>query len=103
MVRNGYKDAGYEYIVIDDCWSEMERDANTNALVPDLKRFPNGLKYIGDYVGIPKMVVHNNQTRFNISLHRKTDSLVGTEVRTLSRLWYKNLRRISGNNRVRGN
>ena len=21
MVENGYRDAGYEYIVIDDCWS----------------------------------------------------------------------------------
>lgn len=52
MAKNGYKDAGYEYIVIDDCWSEMERDKLTNKLVPDLKRFPGGLKSLGDYVSI---------------------------------------------------
>ena len=23
LVENGYKDAGYEYIIIDDCWSLM--------------------------------------------------------------------------------
>ena len=28
MVEKGYKDAGYEYIVIDDCWSLKQRDEN---------------------------------------------------------------------------
>ncbi len=27
MVRNGMRDAGYVYIVLDDTWSAMERDA----------------------------------------------------------------------------
>ncbi len=26
MVQQGLKDAGYEYIVVDDCWSEKQRD-----------------------------------------------------------------------------
>ena len=26
MVASGLKDAGYEYLVIDDCWSNMTRD-----------------------------------------------------------------------------
>ena len=34
FVSEGYKDAGYEYIVIDDCWSLKERDENGH-LVPD--------------------------------------------------------------------
>ena len=25
LVEKGYKDAGYEYIIIDDCWSLKER------------------------------------------------------------------------------
>lgn len=25
MVEKGYKDAGYEYLIIDDCWSKKER------------------------------------------------------------------------------
>ena len=28
FVETGLKDAGYEYIVIDDCWSEKQRDEN---------------------------------------------------------------------------
>ncbi len=49
MVEQGYKDAGYEYIVIDDCWSLKERDDEGN-LVPDSKKFPNGMKAVGDYI-----------------------------------------------------
>lgn len=33
MVSLGYRDAGYEYVVIDDCWAEHERD-NKGRLVP---------------------------------------------------------------------
>ena len=44
MAEDGFKEVGYEYIMIDDCWSEMERDKHTGRLVPDRKRFPNGIK-----------------------------------------------------------
>lgn len=43
------KDAGYEYIVIDDCWSEKKRDSN-GRLVPDRWKFPEGIKPVADYV-----------------------------------------------------
>lgn len=43
------KDAGYEYIVIDDCWSEKQRDSN-GKLVPDRWKFPEGIKPVADYV-----------------------------------------------------
>ena len=49
MVRDGYLDAGYEYLVIDDCWQEPERDRN-GKLVPDRKKFPHGMKAVADYV-----------------------------------------------------
>ncbi len=49
MVEEGYLDAGYEYLVIDDCWSERERDENKR-LVPDKKKFPNGMKAVSDYI-----------------------------------------------------
>jgi hypothetical protein len=48
-VSEGYKDAGYEYVNIDDCWMEKERDAD-GRLVADRKRFPNGIKALSDYV-----------------------------------------------------
>ena len=49
IVEQGYRDAGYEYVVIDDCWSLRERDEDGN-LVPDPAKFPNGMKYVADYV-----------------------------------------------------
>lgn len=52
IVSGGYKEAGYEYVIIDDCWMEMERDPKTQELVPDRKRFPSGLKALADYVCI---------------------------------------------------
>ncbi|HEX2968253.1 MAG TPA: glycoside hydrolase family 27 protein [Bacteroidales bacterium] len=48
MAGNGMKEAGYEYIVIDDCW-QVSRDENGN-IVPDKERFPNGMKYLADYI-----------------------------------------------------
>jgi alpha-galactosidase len=49
MIANGMRDAGYVYIVIDDCWEAKERDAAGN-LVPDPLKFPHGLKALGDYL-----------------------------------------------------
>ena len=48
MVSTGMKDAGYQYIVIDDCW-QISRDERGN-IVPDPKRFPSGIKVLADYV-----------------------------------------------------
>lgn len=50
FVKLGLKDAGYEYIVIDDGWMLMERDPETYLLVPDPEKFPNGIKAVSDYV-----------------------------------------------------
>ena len=49
MAEKGYRDAGYKYVVIDDCWSLRERDENGN-LVADPEKFPHGMKYVADYV-----------------------------------------------------
>jgi alpha-galactosidase len=48
VVSSGMKDAGYEYVVIDDCW-QVSRDAQGN-IVPDAQHFPSGIKALGDYV-----------------------------------------------------
>lgn len=50
MVSSGMKDAGYIYLVLDDAWMAKERDAKTGDLVPDPKKFPNGMKAVADYV-----------------------------------------------------
>lgn len=49
MVAEGYRDAGYEYIVIDDCWSLRERGKD-GELVADPEKFPYGMKALADYV-----------------------------------------------------
>ena len=49
MVDRGYRDAGYQYLVIDDCWSLRDRD-ESGRLVPDPEKFPCGMKAVADYV-----------------------------------------------------
>lgn len=49
MKEQGLQAAGYEYVVIDDCWSLKERDSKGN-LVADPQKFPNGIKALADYV-----------------------------------------------------
>ncbi len=49
MIESGLRDAGYEYIVIDDMWSLKERNA-MGRLVPDPEKFPHGMRYLADYV-----------------------------------------------------
>ena len=50
FVDRGLLDAGYEYIVIDDCWSEKERDPQTGKIVADREKFPSGMKALGEYI-----------------------------------------------------
>ncbi len=50
LIASGLKDCGYNYIVIDDCWSVKEsRDSDGN-LVADPEKFPGGMKALADYV-----------------------------------------------------
>jgi alpha-galactosidase len=48
MAGGGLKDAGYEYLIIDDCW-QVGRDREGNIL-PDPQRFAGGMKALADYV-----------------------------------------------------
>jgi alpha-galactosidase len=48
MASSGMKDAGYQYVIIDDCW-QTGRDASGNIIV-DAEKFPGGIKALADYV-----------------------------------------------------
>ncbi|HJZ46357.1 MAG TPA: glycoside hydrolase family 27 protein, partial [Roseiflexaceae bacterium] len=48
MVASGMRDAGYQYVVIDDCW-QVSRDSQ-GAIVADPQRFPSGMAALGDYI-----------------------------------------------------
>ena len=47
LVASGMKAAGYQYIVIDDCW-QVDRSADGTIVVDP--RFPSGIKALADYV-----------------------------------------------------
>ena len=59
FIKLGLKDAGYQYFVIDDCWSEHERDPQTDEIVPSKTKFPNGMKAVAEYV-------HENGLKFGM-------------------------------------
>lgn len=48
MVSNGMKDAGFNYINLDDCWAD-DRDSS-GTIVADPQRFPSGMKALADYI-----------------------------------------------------
>ena len=48
MASSGMKEAGYEYVVIDDCW-QVARDKN-GEIIADSIHFPHGIKYLADYI-----------------------------------------------------
>jgi alpha-galactosidase len=49
MVSSGMRDAGYQYVVVDDCWFDPNRDAQGNLRAHPTK-FPSGMKALGDYI-----------------------------------------------------
>ncbi len=48
MASSGMRDAGYRYVVIDDCW-QVSRDGR-GRIVADPVRFPHGIKALADYI-----------------------------------------------------
>ena len=72
MVDQGYLAAGYEYLVIDDCWSLRDRDEN-GKLVADPEKFPYGMKAVADYV-------HSKGLKFGMYRLRRHNDLRGLSV-----------------------
>lgn len=48
IVRSGLREAGYQYVNIDDCW-QGNRDS-LGFIQPDKERFPSGMKALADYI-----------------------------------------------------
>jgi alpha-galactosidase len=57
MVSSGMKEAGYRYVIIDDCW-HGERDS-LGFIRADPRRFPSGMRALADYV-------HDRGLRFGL-------------------------------------
>ena len=43
----GLDDYGYEFVIVDDCWQDIQR-ASDNHLMEDSKTFPKGIRYLSD-------------------------------------------------------
>jgi len=56
VVSEGYANVGYEYINVDDCWLEKERN-QYGELVADRSRFPRGMKSLSDYVSTLRAIL----------------------------------------------
>ncbi|MDQ3710656.1 MAG: glycoside hydrolase family 27 protein [Acidobacteriota bacterium] len=48
LVSSGMKDAGYQYVVIDDCWHGTRDERGF--IQPNAEHFPSGMKALGDYI-----------------------------------------------------
>jgi len=73
MAASGMRDAGYEYLVLDDAWMAPKRDEN-GALQADPNKFPKGMKEVGDYI-------HSKGLKFGIyedRAYRTCQSLPGS-------------------------
>ncbi len=57
FVETGLRDAGYEYIVIDDVWEDDER--RNNRLTWDKEKFPEGIPALAEYI-------HSKSLKFGI-------------------------------------
>jgi alpha-galactosidase len=68
MVASGMKAAGYQYVVIDDCW-QVSRAAD-GTIVADPQRFPSGIKALADYV-------HAKGLKFGIYSDAGTETCAG--------------------------
>jgi alpha-galactosidase len=69
MVSSGMKDAGYQYLNLDDCWQATGRTNGHVNVDPD---FPNGIKPLADYV-------HSKGLKLGLYSDRGTQTCMGRE------------------------
>lgn len=72
LVSLGLKDLGYQYVNIDDCWSDKQRrrDPTTKELLPDKAKFPKGISNTAQ-------VIHSMGLKLGIYSDAGTDTCGG--------------------------
>ncbi len=68
MVESGMKDAGYQYVNVDDFW-QLSRDAS-GTIVADGSLFPSGMKAVADHI-------HDRGLKFGLYTDRGTQTCGG--------------------------
>ena len=66
MVKDGWRDLGYEYVCVDDCWQANER-AQDGTIMANATRFPSGMKALGSYI-------HSRGLKFGVCTIQPVDS-----------------------------
>eukprot|EP00931_Biecheleriopsis_adriatica_P101704 TRINITY_DN76789_c0_g1_i1.p1 TRINITY_DN76789_c0_g1~~TRINITY_DN76789_c0_g1_i1.p1 ORF type:complete len:432 (-),score=70.60 TRINITY_DN76789_c0_g1_i1:22-1317(-) len=67
---DGYLEAGYNQVSIDDCWENHAGRDEEGRLSPDPSRFPQGMKALGDYM-------HSKGVQFGIYSDEGTETCGG--------------------------
>ncbi|KAL3115411.1 hypothetical protein niasHT_020084 [Heterodera trifolii] len=49
LAEDGFREVGYQFVHIDDCWAEKARDSQ-GRIVADPTRFPSGIRNLSDYM-----------------------------------------------------
>ncbi|OTF82228.1 hypothetical protein BLA29_003339 [Euroglyphus maynei] len=57
IAEDGYLQAGYQYVNIDDCWNTHYRDPKTSRLVANQTRFPSGIPALAKYAHSKKVLL----------------------------------------------
>ncbi|KAJ8270534.1 hypothetical protein GJAV_G00116040 [Gymnothorax javanicus] len=78
LAEDGWKELGYVYVNIDDCWSSMQRDQQ-GRLQPDPKRFPGGIPKLAQYI-------HDRGLRLGIYGDLGTHTCMGYPGTTLDKI-----------------
>ncbi|XP_034341571.1 alpha-galactosidase A isoform X2 [Arvicanthis niloticus] len=78
MASDGWRDAGYEYLCIDDCWMAPERDSK-GQLQADPQRFPSGIKHLANFMSPrdqTRVVRIDSYKHMSLALNRTGRSIV---------------------------
>ncbi|CAH8294701.1 unnamed protein product, partial [Schistosoma turkestanicum] len=70
LVSEGWRDLGYKYVILDECWQDITRDIWTNKLIGDKFRFHQGMKALGKYI-------HSKGLLFGINIGSGTTTCKG--------------------------
>lgn len=78
LAEDGWKELGYEYLIIDDCWMSMLRDED-GRLQPEPSRFPGGIAKLARYV-------HDRGLKLGIYADMGTHTCMGFPGTTLDKI-----------------
>jgi alpha-N-acetylgalactosaminidase len=96
MASDGWLEAGYQYVSIDDCWMAVTRDEN-NDLAANAERFPHGIAWLADYAhqrGV-KLGIYNDYGTFTCASYPGSEGHLKRDARTFAK-WKVDMLKMDG-------